>query len=122
MIRGPQGQPIVGPSGELLDRALLAAGIVWGVRTQVYVTNAVKHFKWTQRGKRRLHRTPNQTEIQACRPWLESELEPGAVAAKAVLGLLGAVAAKAVLGPEFRGTRSRAGCWPPRSAPGGGGG
>jgi uracil-DNA glycosylase family protein len=96
-----QGHPFVGPSGELLDRALKAAGID---RAQVYVTNAVKHFKWTPRGKRRIHQTPNQTEIQACRPWVELELE---LVAPATAGLLGAVAAKALLGPDFRVTRSR---------------
>ncbi len=95
------GHPFVGPSGELLDRALQAAGID---RSQVYVTNAVKHFKWTPRGKRRIHQTPNQTEIQACRPWLDTELE---LAQPRLIGLLGAVAAKAVLGPAFRVTRSR---------------
>ncbi|MDQ1393427.1 MAG: uracil-DNA glycosylase [Acidimicrobiaceae bacterium] len=95
------GHPFVGPSGELLDRALEAAGID---RTQVYITNAVKHFKWTPRGKRRIHQTPNQTEIQACRPWLDAELE---AAAPRLVGLLGAVAAKAVLGQDFRVTRSR---------------
>jgi DNA polymerase len=95
------GHPFVGPSGELLDRALEAAGID---RSQVYVTNAVKHFKWTPRGKRRIHQTPNQTEVQACRPWLERELE---LAAPQLVGLLGAVAAKAVLGSAFRVTRSR---------------
>ena len=96
-----RGHPFVGPSGELLDRALEAAGID---RSQVYVTNAVKHFKWTPRGKRRLHQSPNQTEIQACRPWLEHELE---VVTPALVGILGAVAAKAVLGASFRVTRSR---------------
>jgi uracil-DNA glycosylase len=96
-----KGHPFVGPSGELLDRALKAAGID---RTQIYVTNAVKHFKWTPRGKRRLHQTPNQTEIRACRPWVEQELE---LVTPAIAGLLGAVAAKALLGPDFRVTRSR---------------
>ena len=96
-----QGHPFVGPSGELLDRALREAGIE---RERVYMTNAVKHFKWTPRGKRRIHQTPNQTEIQACHPWLEDELE---VVSPEVAGLLGAVAAKALLGPAFRVTRSR---------------
>ncbi len=96
-----QGRPFVGPSGELLDSALKAAGID---RTQVYVTNAVKHFKWTPRGKRRIHQTPNQTEIRACRPWVEQEL---ALVSPVTAGLLGAVAAKALLGPDFRVTRSR---------------
>ena len=96
-----QGHPFVGPSGELLGRALKAAGID---RTQVYLTNAVKHFKWAPRGKRRIHQTPNQAEIQACRPWVEQELE---LVAPAIAGLLGAVAAKALLGPDFRVTHSR---------------
>ena len=96
-----QGRPFVGPSGELLDRALREAGIDRG---RVYMTNAVKHFKWTPRGKRRIHQTPNQTEIQACHPWLEGELE---VVSPKVAGLLGATAAKALLGPAFRVTRSR---------------
>ena len=95
------GHPFVGPSGELLDRALQDAGIDRG---RVYVTNAVKHFKWTPRGKRRIHQTPNQTEIQACHPWLEEEL---GLVSPDVAGLLGAVAAKALLGPAFRVTRSR---------------
>jgi uracil-DNA glycosylase family protein len=96
-----QGHPFVGPSGELLDRALAAAAID---RQRTYVTNVVKHFRWTPRGKRRLHQTPNQTEIQACRPWVEREFE--LVDAK-VAELLGAIAAKAVLGNDFRVTRSR---------------
>ncbi len=65
------GRPFVGPAGKLLDRALAASGLE---RKQLYVTNAVKHFKWTPRGTRRLHQTPNQTEVVACRPWLEAEL------------------------------------------------
>jgi uracil-DNA glycosylase family protein len=96
-----EGHPFVGPAGELLDRALKEAGIE---RRQVYLTNAVKHFKWTPRGKRRIHQTPNHTEIVACRPWLEHEFE---VVTPARAGLLGAVAAQAVLGPGFRVTRSR---------------
>src|SRR5579871_7044 len=66
-----QGKPFVGPAGKLLDQALLAAGID---RKQVYVTNAVKHFKWEPRGKRRIHKKPNAKEIAACRPWLEAEI------------------------------------------------
>ena len=95
-----QGRPFVGPAGALLDRALTAAAID---RSLAYVTNAVKHFKWTPRGKRRLHQTPNQTEVQACRPWLERELE---LVQPAVTVLMGATAAKAVLGPNFRVTKS----------------
>jgi DNA polymerase len=95
-----QGRPFVGPAGAVLDRALTAAAID---RDHVYVTNAVKHFKWTPRGKRRLHQTPNQTEVQACRPWLEREFE---LLEPEIAVLMGAVAAKAVLGPEFRVTKS----------------
>ncbi len=100
-----QGRPFVGPSGELLDRALAAAGIE---RASVYVTNAVKHFKWTPRGKRRIHQSPNRTEVVACRPWLEQELE---AVAPELIGLLGAVAAQAVLGADFRVTQSRGQVW-----------
>jgi uracil-DNA glycosylase family protein len=96
-----QGHPFVGPAGHLLDLALTEAGID---RDQVYVTNAVKHFKWTPRGKRRIHATPNQTEIVACRPWLEGEVE--AVQPKAIVAL-GATAAQALFGREFRVTRQR---------------
>jgi DNA polymerase len=96
-----QGHPFVGPSGEVLDQALRAAGID---RSRVYVTNAVKHFKWSPRGKRRIHQSPNMTEVQACRPWLEQELD---ATKPETVGLLGAVAAKALLGPDFRVTRSR---------------
>src|SRR6266566_5003599 len=66
------GHPFVGPAGKLLDQALEAAGID---RTAVYVTNVVKHFKWEPRGKRRIHKKPSATEIAACRPWLETEIE-----------------------------------------------
>src|ERR1044072_6279033 len=66
------GQPFIGPAGKLLDRALVEVGID---RSEVYVTNAVKHFKWEPRGKRRLHNTPNSRDIAACRPWLEAELD-----------------------------------------------
>ncbi len=88
-----QGRPFVGPAGRLLDQALEAAGIERG---SVYVTNAVKHFKWTPRGKRRIHATPNVAETLACKPWLDRELE---ALAPAVLGLLGATAVRSVLGP-----------------------
>jgi uracil-DNA glycosylase len=96
-----KGQPFVGPAGGLLDRALAEAGIA---RDGVYLTNAVKHFKWRPRGKRRLHQTPRVGEVEACRPWLEAEVEairPGAVVA------LGATAAKALFGPSVRVTRDR---------------
>jgi DNA polymerase len=96
-----QGKPFVGPAGRLLDGVLVDAGID---RTRVYVTNVVKHFKWTPRGKRRIHGTPNQTEIVACRPWLEGELE--AVQPRMVVAL-GATAAKALYGPSFRVSKQR---------------
>src|SRR2546425_12477788 len=90
------GRPFVGPAGKLLDRALEEAGID---RRQAYVTNAVKHFKWEPRGKRRIHAKPNASEITACRPWLEAEL---AVVEPEVLVCLGATAAQALLGRQFR--------------------
>jgi DNA polymerase len=95
------GVPFVGPAGQLFDQALEDAGIDRGT---VYVTNAVKHFKWVARGKRRIHQKPNAGEVAACRPWLEAELE---VVRPRVLVCLGATAAKALLGQEFRVTRER---------------
>ena len=95
------GQPFVGPAGRVLDEALEEVGID---RSSVYVTNAVKHFKWEARGKRRIHAKPNAREIRACRPWLESELEE---VKPRVIVLLGATAAQALLGPKFRVTQSR---------------
>jgi uracil-DNA glycosylase family protein len=95
------GKPFVGPAGRELDRALEAAGIE---RTEVYLTNVVKHFKFEERGKRRIHQTPKRFEIEACKPWLESEL---AEVKPDALVLLGAVAAKALLGSSFRVTRHR---------------
>ena len=95
------GKPFVGPAGRVFDEALEAAGID---RSSVYVTNAVKHFKWQARGKRRIHQKPNWTEITACRPWLEAELE--AVKPR-VLVLLGATAAQSLLGRDFRVTQHR---------------
>jgi DNA polymerase len=95
------GKPFVGPAGKIMDRALDEAGID---RSQVYVTNAVKHFKWEPRGKRRIHQKPNSREIAACRPWLEAELrivKPNLVVA------MGATAAQAIFGPGFRVTRER---------------
>ncbi|HET7825370.1 MAG TPA: UdgX family uracil-DNA binding protein [Anaeromyxobacter sp.] len=95
------GHPFVGPAGRLLDRALAEAGID---RRGVYVTNAVKHFKWEPRGKRRIHQKPNAGEIRACHPWLEAELQvlhPRAVAC------LGSTAAQALLGRDFRVTQRR---------------
>lgn len=91
-----QGHPFVGPAGRLLDRALAEADVDRG---GVYVTNAVKHFKWTERGKRRLHQRPNTTEIRACGYWLQAEVE---VVRPRLLVLLGAVAGEAVFGPKFR--------------------
>jgi len=95
------GRPFVGPAGGLLDRALAEAGID---RQRVYVTNAVKHFKWRPAGKVRLHQKPNAEEIRACRQWWEAELE--AIRPR-VLCCLGATAAQAVFGPKFRVTRQR---------------
>src|SRR5215831_4540730 len=95
------GHPFVGPAGRILDAALQDAGIE---RTRVYVTNAVKHFKWEPRGKRRLHKTPAQREIEACRQWLEREL---ATVRPALVVCLGATAAKSLLGAGFRITRER---------------
>jgi len=95
------GWPFVGPAGKLLDRALEEAGID---RSATYVTNVVKHFKWQGRGKRRIHQKPSWTEIAACRPWLDAELE---VVQPRVLVCLGATAAQALLGRDFRVSRSR---------------
>ncbi len=95
------GRPFVGPAGGLLDKALEQAGID---RADVYVTNAVKHFKWEPRGKRRIHKKPNQLEITACRPWLDAELE---IVKPEVIVLLGATAAQALLGKDFRVTQHR---------------
>jgi DNA polymerase len=95
------GKPFVGPAGKIMDRALADAGID---RLQVYVSNAVKHFKWEPRGKRRIHQKPNSREIAACRPWLEAELrivKPNLVVA------MGATAAQTIFGPGFRVTRDR---------------
>ena len=95
------GKPFVGPAGRLLDEALVAAGID---RSTTYVTNAVKHFKWQAKGKRRIHQKPNWTEMTACRPWLKAEL---AVVQPRVLVLLGATAAQSLLGRQFRVTQNR---------------
>jgi DNA polymerase len=96
-----EGHPFVGPAGRLLDQALEATGVP---RKEVYITNAVKHFKWEPRGKRRLHKTPAQREIEACLPWLAAEL--AAVEPKVIL-CLGATAARAVMGGKVRVTESR---------------
>ena len=95
------GVPFVGPAGVVLDKALEAAGID---RSQVYVTNAVKHFKWIPRGKKRIHQRPNVRQVRACLPWLESEIE---LVQPDVLVCLGAVAAQALLGPKFLVTQQR---------------
>jgi uracil-DNA glycosylase family protein len=91
-----KGLPFVGPAGRLLDRALEAAGVD---REHLYVTNAVKHFKWQLRGKRRLHKTPAQREVDACHQWLEREIE---TVKPQVIVALGATAARAVIGKDFR--------------------
>ncbi|HEY3024775.1 MAG TPA: UdgX family uracil-DNA binding protein [Pyrinomonadaceae bacterium] len=96
-----QGKPFVGPAGRLLDDALEEAGID---RSQTYVTNVVKHFKWEPRGKRRIHKKPNAQEISACRPWLEAEI---AMIKPKVIVALGATAAQALLGLTFRVTKQR---------------
>src|SRR5437879_12744406 len=95
------GKPFVGPAGKIMDRALEEAGID---RKQVYVTNAVKHFKWEPRGKRRIHQKPNSREIAACRPWLEAELR---IVRPRLVVAMGATAAQAIFGPGFRVTRER---------------
>ncbi|MDX6608304.1 MAG: uracil-DNA glycosylase [Solirubrobacterales bacterium] len=95
------GKPFVGPAGRLLDEVLEQAGIDRGA---VYLTNAVKHFKWRARGKRRLHQTPRAGEVEACRPWLEAEIE--AVSPQALVAL-GAIAAKALFGSKVRVMRDR---------------
>ncbi|BDD96128.1 UdgX family uracil-DNA binding protein [Mycolicibacterium fortuitum] len=97
------GAPFVGPAGRVLDKALAAAEID---RDELYLTNAVKHFKFTtnERGKRRIHKTPSRTEVEACRPWIIAELE---TVAPEVVVLLGATAAKSMLGNDFRVSRHR---------------
>ena len=100
-VEDREGHPFVGPAGRLLDQGLAEAGID---RAKVYVTNAVKHFKWEPRGKRRLHKTPAQREIEACYQWLEGEM--AAVKPRLIVAL-GATAAKALLGPRFRITQQR---------------
>jgi uracil-DNA glycosylase len=94
-----QGHPFVGPAGAILDRALAEAGIE---RRDVYVTNAVKHFKFEQRGKRRIHKKPNSAEIRACQPWLEAEM---AALRPQVIVCLGATAAQSILGSSYRLTK-----------------
>jgi DNA polymerase len=96
-----QGRPFVGPAGRELDRALGEVGIA---RDDVYITNVVKHFKFEERGRRRIHQTPKRFEIDACRPWLDEELR---IVDPEALVLLGATAAKALLGGSFRLTHHR---------------
>jgi DNA polymerase len=96
-----EGRPFVGPAGKLLDQCLEEASIE---RSQVYVTNAVKHFKWEPRGKRRIHEKPTMREIRACRPWLDAEME--AIMPKLIV-CLGATAAQALLGSSFKVTKQR---------------
>jgi DNA polymerase len=96
-----EGRPFVGPAGRVLDEALGAAGVP---RRQVYLTNAVKHFKWKRQGKVRLHQKPNAEEVRACADWWRAELE---AISPALVVLLGATAAQAALGPKVRVTRDR---------------
>lgn len=106
-----QGRPFVGPAGALLDKALADAGID---RERVYVTNAVKHFKWEPRGKRRIHKKPSAMEIAACRPWLDAEI---AAVKPRVVVCLGATAAQSLLGRDFRVTQRRGEMIPGSTAP-----
>ena len=106
-----QGRPFVGGSGRLLDKLLEEAGLE---RDRLFVTNAVKHFKFDRRGKWRIHKTPNATEVQACAPWLEAEVE---MVAPEMIVCLGATAAKAVIGPQVRITKDRGKVFESRFAP-----
>jgi len=110
-IEDQEGRPFVGPAGKLLDKALAQAGLP---REAVYVTNAVKHFKWEPRGKRRLHKTPAQQEIEACRQWLEREL---AVVKPALVVAMGGTAARAILGRAVTLTKLRGRIMPRENAP-----
>jgi DNA polymerase len=114
-VEDRKGEPFVGPAGKLLDRALEEAGID---RSQTYVTNAVKHFRFTQSGKRRIHQTPGPEHIAACRPWLDAEL---ALLDPELVICLGATAAKAMFGPSFRITKQRGQLTPLEPAVGGAG-
>ncbi len=105
------GQPFVGPAGAVLDKALAEAGID---RRTTYVTNAVKHFKWEPRGKRRIHKKPNSVEVAACRAWLDTEIE---LIKPEVIVCLGATAAQALLGRKFRVTQQHGQLLPFESAP-----
>ena len=100
-VEDRQGIPFVGPAGRLLQDALTEAGVP---KEDVYVTNAVKHFRFTERGKRRIHQTPQVSHIKACLPWLQAELT---VVDPTLIVCLGATAARALLGPTFRVTKQR---------------
>jgi uracil-DNA glycosylase family protein len=106
-----QGAPFVGPAGAVLDKALEEAGIPRG---EVYLTNAVKHFKWEPRGKRRIHKKPRQSEIDACRPWIDDELS---IVKPKALVCLGSTAAQALLGRQFKVTSQRGTLVPSPLAP-----
>lgn len=106
-----EGHPFVGPAGKLLDRALKDAGID---RRRVFITNAVKHFSWQARGKKRLHKKPKVTQIDACRPWLDAEIEK---VAPEIIIALGATAAQVLFGKAFRVTRQRGEPVPSNLAP-----
>jgi uracil-DNA glycosylase len=105
------GKPFIGPAGKVLDRGLEAAGIN---REEVYVTNVVKHFKWEPKGNQHIHKKPNASEVAACRPWLDAELE---ALKPAVVVCLGATAAQSLLGREFRVSRQRGQLVPSPLAP-----
>jgi uracil-DNA glycosylase len=100
-VEDREGIPFVGPAGKLLQRALAEAGVP---AAEVYVTNAVKHFRFTERGKRRIHQTPQMSHIKACRPWLTAEIEQ---VDPELIVVLGSTAAKALLGPTFKVTQQR---------------
>jgi len=112
-VEDRRGEPFVGPAGRLLDQALGEAGLN---RESIYLTNAVKHFRFTERGRRRLHQSPDPGHIKACRPWLSAELE---LTKPDLIVALGAVAGRALLGPGFRVTRERGLLlpWPDRADP-----
>ena len=100
-VEDRKGKPFVGPARKLRDQALIDADILW---PDCYFTNAVKHFKWEPRGKRRIHKKPSPREVAACRPWLEAEL---GLVKPAIIVCLGATAAAAVMGPAIRVLRDR---------------
>ena len=110
-IEDRQGKPFVGPAGKLLDRAFAEAGID---RSKLYVTNAVKHFKFEMRGKRRIHKKPNVVQIEACKPWLIAEIE---LVRPALVVALGATAAQALLGRAFKLTQHRGEVFHPEGLP-----